>query len=51
MEQEDIKTEILKYVQALETNYTDSIRELSVKLENEKNKMKKQNYEKVAEVS
>jgi hypothetical protein len=41
MEQDDVKTEILKYVQALETNYTDSIRDLAVKLDNEKNKMKK----------
>ena len=41
MDQEDVKIEILKYVQALETNYTDSIRDLSVKLDNEKNKMKK----------
>ncbi len=41
MDQEDIKTEILKYVQALETNYTDSIRDLSIKLDQEKNKTKK----------
>ena len=41
MEQEDVKTEILKYVQALETNYTDSIRDLAIKLDSEKNKMKK----------
>ena len=51
MNQEDIKVEIMKYVQTLETSYTDSIRELKLQLDKERLKSKKSNYDKVAEVS
>jgi hypothetical protein len=36
MDKEDIKDEILKYVQLLETNYTDTISELKLIVEREK---------------
>ena len=51
MQQEDIKNEIIQYVQALETNYNDTIRDLKVQVEREKFKNKRQNFEKVAEYS
>ena len=51
MDQEDVKTEIIKYVQALETNYTDTIREFKYQLDKERIKNKKSNFDKVAEMS
>lgn len=39
MSYEDIKEEIKKYVQALETNYTDSIRDLKTSIDNLKKKI------------
>jgi dynactin complex subunit len=51
MGSEDVKIEVLKYVQALETNYTDTIRDLQLRLDGEKNKLKKSNFDKVAETS
>lgn len=41
MMQEDIKEEIIKYVQALETSYTDAIRDLKVIIDREKKAAKK----------
>jgi hypothetical protein len=41
MQRDDIKDELLKYVQALETNYTDLIKELKVQLEKEKGRARK----------
>ena len=38
---DDIKDEILKYVQALETNYTESIRELKLNIDREKGKQRR----------
>ena len=51
MEKEDIKEEILKYVQLLETNYNDTISDLKQILEKEKLKNKRSNFEKVEEIS
>lgn len=51
MEKDDIKEEILKYVQLLETNYNDTISDLKQILEKEKLKNKRSNFEKVEEVS
>ena len=39
----------MKYVQALETNYTDCIRDLKEWIEKDKIRQKKANFEKVAE--
>jgi hypothetical protein len=36
MDKEDIQHEIMKYVQSLETNYTESIRDLKQLIEKEK---------------
>ena len=41
MQTQDVKDEIVKYVQALETSYTDTIRDLKVIIDREKNKSKK----------
>ena len=41
MTKEDIKEEITKYVQALETNYTDTIKDIKNQTEREKNKVRK----------
>mmetsp|Transcript_13797 Transcript_13797/g.17460 ORF Transcript_13797/g.17460 Transcript_13797/m.17460 type:complete len:248 (+) Transcript_13797:863-1606(+) len=41
MPQEDIKDEIVKYVQALETSYTDAIRDLKTIIDREKRAAKK----------
>lgn len=41
MSKDDIKEEIGKYVQVLETNYNDSIKELKLQIEREKNKTRK----------
>jgi dynactin complex subunit len=41
MVKDDIREEILKYVQALETNYTDSIKDLRQQIDREKNKLRK----------
>ncbi len=47
MQPEDIKDEIIKYVQALETSYTDAIRDLKYIIEKERASQKKFNAEKV----
>jgi hypothetical protein len=36
MQQQEVKDEIIKYVQALETSYTDAIRDLKIIIEKEK---------------
>lgn len=41
MTRDDIKDEIAKYVSALETNYNDTIKELRIHIEREKNKLRK----------
>lgn len=41
MKQEDIKEEIIRYVQTLETNYTNTITELTAQLRSEKTRHKK----------
>ena len=41
MAHEDIKEEIIKYVQALETSYTDAIRDLKTIIDREKKSAKK----------
>lgn len=51
MEKDDVKREITSYVQALETNYNDSIRDLKMLLERERLRLKKINFEKVSETS
>ena len=51
MERDDVKREITSYVQALETNYNDSIRDLKMLLEKERTRLKKINFEKVSETS
>lgn len=47
MEKEDIKDEINKYVETLETNYNDAIRDLKISIEKEKNKVRKVASDKV----
>jgi hypothetical protein len=47
MTKDDIKEEIAKYVQALETNYNDTIRELKMQVEREKNRLRKHQADKV----
>ena len=51
MSAEEIKDEIQKYVQTLETNYTNVITDLKDQLATEKSKLKKSQFEKVAEVT
>lgn len=41
MQKDDIRDEITKYVQALETNYTETIKELRQSLDKERLKAKK----------
>ena len=41
MSKEDMREEILKYVQALETNYTDTLKEMRLILDKERLKSKK----------
>jgi hypothetical protein len=36
MQQQEVKDEIIKYVQALETSYTDAIRDLKIIIDKEK---------------
>ncbi len=47
MTKEDIKDEIAKYVQALETNYNEAIKELKQHIEREKGKLRKFHADKV----
>jgi hypothetical protein len=49
MDKEDVKGEINKYVEALETNYTDAIRDLKNVVEKEKTKFRKVTSDKVNE--
>ena len=51
MERDDVKREITSYVQALETNYNDSIRDLKMLLDRERQRLKKINFDKVSETS
>lgn len=51
MEKDGIKSEITQYVQALETNYNDTIREFRGLYEKEKTKVKRVNFDKVSEVT
>eukprot|EP00356_Strombidium_inclinatum_P008162 CAMPEP_0170489432 /NCGR_PEP_ID=MMETSP0208-20121228/7784_1 /TAXON_ID=197538 /ORGANISM="Strombidium inclinatum, Strain S3" /LENGTH=172 /DNA_ID=CAMNT_0010764351 /DNA_START=565 /DNA_END=1083 /DNA_ORIENTATION=+ len=51
MATEEIKTEVMAYVQALETNYNDTIRDLKTQLEKERIRGKKSTFDKVAEHS
>ena len=51
MERDDIQNEIMKYVQTLETNYTETIRDLKQQLDKERLKQRKINFDKVAETS
>lgn len=47
----EVKQEIVQYVQALETNYTDVIKDTRDLLDKEKQKLKKLNFEKTVEVT
>jgi hypothetical protein len=47
MQTEDVKDQIIKYVQALETSYTDAIRDLKDMVEKEKRKQKTTNSERI----
>ncbi len=49
MKQDDIRDEITKYVQALETNYTDTIKELRSAIDKERLKTKKVQADRVNE--
>ena len=40
MQTEDVKDQIVKYVQALETSYTDAVRDIKTLLEKEKKESK-----------
>lgn len=51
LEKYEIKEEIGKYVQIVETNYTDTIRDLRTQIEKEKAKLRKEKSEKVNEVT
>jgi hypothetical protein len=51
MSKEEIQNEIIMYVQALETNYNDTIRDLKTMVNKEKQKNKKNNFDKVNEIS
>ena len=50
MQKEDVKYEIINYVQALETNYNDTIREQKQKAERIKNQLRKEKAKNVNEV-
>jgi len=41
MDTDDVKDEIVKYVQALETSYTEAIKDLKVIVEKEKDNKRK----------
>ena len=47
MQPSEIKDEIIKYVQALETSYTDAIRDLKIIIDKERTSQRRQNAEKV----
>ena len=47
MQPQEVKDEIIKYVQALETSYTDAIRDLKSIIDRERDKQKKVNAEKI----
>lgn len=47
MQPQEVKDEIIKYVQALETSYTDAIRDLKSIIDRERDKQKKVNSEKI----
>ena len=49
MQKEDIREEIIKYVQALETNYTETFKELRSQLDKERLKGKRVVADKVNE--
>jgi hypothetical protein len=49
MSKDDIKEEIVKFVQALETNYTETFKELRTQLDKERLKSKKVTADKVNE--
>lgn len=49
MSKDDIREEITKYVQALETNYTDTIKELRSLIDKERLKSKKVQADRVNE--
>jgi len=51
LEKLEIKDEISKYVQVLETNYTDSIKDLKAQVEKEKARFRKANAEKVNDIT
>ena len=51
MERDDVKEEIFKYVQLLETNYNATIRDLKSTVDKEVKKNRKSTFDKVAEVS
>lgn len=50
MKKDDIKDEISKYVQLLESNYNDTIKDLKIMLEKEKIKQKRMAFNKVNDV-
>ena len=47
MSREEIRDEVSKYVQALETNYNDTIRDLKQNIEREKHKVRRVQSERV----
>ncbi len=51
MANDEIKEEVLKYVQLLETNYNQTIKELRILVDKEKQRNKKASFEKVNEIS
>ena len=51
MTKDEMKEEITKYVQLLETNYNQTVRDLKNTLDREKQKAKKSSYEKVQDVA
>ena len=51
MSREDIREEIGKYVQVLETNYNESIKELRIHIEKERNRVRKVQGEKVNDLT
>jgi len=50
MSKEDIKFEILNYTQALETNYTDTIKEVKLRNDRLRNQLRKEKGKNVGEV-
>jgi hypothetical protein len=50
MKQEDVKVEIISYVQVLETHYNDAIRSLRATIDRERAKMRLTNSDRVKEV-